>query len=57
MTTYKFTYKHYNHSVFKGEIVAHNEEHRDKLMLNLLYSRYRRKLSLDGVVFVEVKEG
>lgn len=48
-TTYKFTFKHQNHSVFRGEIVATSIENRDQQMLNLLFNRYRRKLPLKSV--------
>ncbi len=57
-TTYKFTFKNINHSVFRGEIVATSIENRDQQMLSLLSQRYRRKLPLDSIYgkveFVEV---
>ena len=57
-TTYKFTFKHINHSVFRGEIVATSIDNRDEQMLSLLSQRYRRNIPLDGmygkVEFVEV---
>ena len=58
--TYKFSYKHINHSLFTGTIVATSEENRDKQMRNLLFARFRRKLELDSiygkVMFVEVTD-
>lgn len=56
VTTWKFEYTHRNHSVFRGTIKAVSIENRDTQALSLLYQRYRRKLSLDGVVFTEIKE-
>ena len=57
-TTYKFTFRHINHSVFRGEIVATSIDNRDEQMLSLLSQRYRRNIPLDGkygkVEFVEV---
>lgn len=57
-TTYRFTFKHSNHSVFRGEIVATSIENRDTQALSLLSQRYRRCLPLNGVhgnmEFVEV---
>ena len=44
--TYKFTFKHTNHSVFTGTIKATSIDNRDAIMLNLLFNRYRRKLPL-----------
>lgn len=56
--TYKFSYRHINHSLFTGTIVAFSEKNKIAQMLNLLYKRYRRKLELDSiygrVVFEEV---
>lgn len=56
--TYKFTFKHTNHSVFTGTIKAFSIENRDAIMLNLLHERFRRKLELSSVYgkveFVEV---
>ncbi len=54
VTEYKFTYQHRNHSIFKGVIKATSIKNRDTQMLSLLYNRYRRHLTLDGVVFEEV---
>ena len=58
-TTYKFTFHHQNHSVFTGTIKATSLINRDKIMLNLLYTRFRRKLELDSkygtVIFEEVE--
>lgn len=48
-TTYQFTYRHSNHSVFRGEIVATSIENRDTQALSLLSQRYRRNLPLDGM--------
>lgn len=59
-TTYKFTYHHSSHSVFRGEIIATSIENRDTIMLSLLSQRFRRNLPLSGVhgtvQFVEVTE-
>jgi len=54
VTEYKFHYVHSNHAVFKGVIKAVSEKNRDVQMLSLLYNRFRRHLTLDGVVFEEV---
>lgn len=54
VTEYKFTYHHRNHSVFKGVIKATSTKNLHTQMLSLLYNRYRRHLTLDGVVFEEV---
>lgn len=56
VTTWKFEYTHQNHSVFRGTIKAVSVDNRNAQMLSLLYQRYRRKLSLEGVVFTEIKE-
>lgn len=56
VTTWKFEYVSTNHSVFRGTIKAVSVDNRNVQMLSLLYKRYRRKLSLDGVVFTEIKE-
>lgn len=47
--TYQFTFRHVNHSVFRGEIVATSIENRDTQALSLLSQRYRRNLPLDGI--------
>ena len=47
--TYKFTFKHQNHSVFRGEIVATSIVNRDTIMLSLLSQRYRRNIPLDSI--------
>jgi hypothetical protein len=54
VTEYKFHYVHSNHSVFRGMIKATSIENLHTQMLSLLYGRYRRPLTLDGVVFEEV---
>lgn len=48
-TTYKFTYRHSSHSVFRGVIVATSIENRDTQMLSLLSQRFRRNLPLSGI--------
>lgn len=56
--TYKFTFKHTNHSVFTGTIKATSIDNRDTQMLSLLSQRYRRNIGLDSrygkVIFEEV---
>lgn len=58
--TYRFIFKHVNHSVFRGEIVATSIENRDTQMLSLLSQRFRRNLPLSGVhgtvEFVEITD-
>jgi hypothetical protein len=54
VTEYSFTYTHVNHSVFRGVIKATSIKNLETQMLSLLYNRYRRHLTLDGVVFEEV---
>jgi hypothetical protein len=56
VTEYSFTYTHVNHSVFRGVIKATSIKNRDTQMLSLLFGRYRRHLSLDGVEFVELNK-
>lgn len=57
---YKFTFKHTNHSVFKGEIKATSIENLHTQALSLLSQRFRRNLPLDGIhgkmVFTLVEE-
>ena len=59
-TTYKFTFKHINHSVFRGQIVATSIANRDQQMLSLLSQRYRRNIPLDSIYgkveFVELTD-
>lgn len=56
--TYKFTFKHTNHSVFTGTIKATSIDNRDTQMLSLLSQRYRRNIGLDSrygkVIFEEI---
>lgn len=47
--TYQFIFKHVNHSVFRGEIIATSIENRDTQALSLLSQRYRRNLPLNGI--------
>lgn len=58
VTTYKFTFKHTNHSVFTGIIKATSIDNRDTQILSLLSQRYRRNIGLDSrygkVVFEEI---
>jgi hypothetical protein len=58
ITEWRFEYKHSNHAVFTGVIKAVSEKNRDAIMLNLLYSRFRRKLELSSkygnVIFEEI---
>lgn len=46
---YQFTYRHINHSVFRGVIKATSIVNRDTQMLSLLYNRYRRKIPLSSI--------
>lgn len=48
VTLWSFVFKHTNHSVFKGEIMATSVDNRDTQMLSLLSQRYRRNLPLSG---------
>jgi hypothetical protein len=54
ITEWRFEYTHVNHSVFRGVIKAVSIDNRNTQVLSLLYKRYRRKLPLDGVKFVEL---
>jgi hypothetical protein len=54
ITEWKFEYKHTNHSVFRGVIKAVSIANRDCQALSLLYKRYRRKLTLAGIIFEEL---
>ena len=58
VTTYKFTFKHVNHSTFTGIIKATSIDNRDTQMLSLLSQRYRRNIGLDSrygkVIFDEI---
>jgi hypothetical protein len=53
---WKFEYVSTNHSVFRGVIKAVSIDNRNTQMLSLLYKRYRRKLPIDGVKFVELNK-
>jgi hypothetical protein len=56
ITEWRFEYVSTNHSVFRGVIKAVSVDNRNTQMLSLLYKRYRRKLPLDGVQFVELTD-
>jgi hypothetical protein len=56
ITEWRFEYVSTNHSVFRGVIKAVSVDNRNTQMLSLLYKRYRRKLPLDGVKFVELTD-
>lgn len=56
ITEWKFEYVSTNHSVFRGVIKAVSIDNRNCQMLSLLYKRYRRKLPIDGVKFVELNK-
>jgi len=56
ITEWRFEYVSTNHSVFRGVIKAVSLANRNTQMLSLLYKRYRRKLPLDGVKFVELNK-
>jgi hypothetical protein len=56
ITEWRFEYLHTNHSVFRGVIKAVSIDNRNTQMLSLLYKRYRRKLPIDGVKFVELNK-
>lgn len=56
ITEWKFEYKHTNHSVFRGVIKAVSLANRNTQMLSLLFNRYRRKIGLENVKFVELNK-
>lgn len=56
ITEWSFEYKHTNHSVFRGVIKAVSIANRDTQALSLLFNRYRRKIGLENVKFVELTD-
>ena len=56
ITEWKFEYVSTNHSVFHGTVKAVSIKNRDTQMLSLLYQRYRRKIGLENVKFVELNK-
>jgi hypothetical protein len=56
ITEWKFEYLHTNHSVFRGVIKAVSIANRDCQALSLLFNRYRRKIGLENVKFVELNK-
>jgi hypothetical protein len=56
ITEWKFEYVSTNHSVFRGVIKAVSVDNRNTQALSLLFNRYRRKIGLENVKFVELNK-
>ena len=56
VTEWKFEYVSTNHSVFRGTVKAVSIKNRDTQVLSLLYGRYRRKIGLESVKFIELTD-
>ncbi len=53
---YDITFTHVNHSVFKAKVVAFSHGNLTTQIESLLFNRYKRKLSADKAVVVEISE-
>jgi hypothetical protein len=53
---YNVVYTHTNHSVFKAKVVAFSHGNLTTQIESLLFNRYKRKLSADKAVVVEISE-
>ena len=53
---YNVVYIHSNHSVFKAKVVAFSDSNLTTQIESLLFNRYKRKLSADKAVVVEISE-
>jgi hypothetical protein len=56
VTEWKFEYVSTNHSVFRGTVKAVSIKNRDEQTLSLLFQRYRRKIGLENVKFIELTD-
>jgi hypothetical protein len=54
VTEYQYNYCHSNHAKITGTIKTVNIANRDCQMLSILYNRFKRHVTLEGVQFVEV---
>lgn len=53
---YNVVYIHSNHSVFKAKVKAFSDSNLTTQIESLLFNRYKRKLSADKAVVVEISE-
>lgn len=53
---YSFTYKHTNHSIFRGKIKATSEDNLNGQLKAKLFSRYKREQNISKAVVVEITE-
>lgn len=53
---YNVIYHHQNHSVFKAKVKAFSDSNLTTQIESLLFNRYKRKLSADKAVVVEISE-
>lgn len=53
---YNFTYKHTNHSIFRGKIKATSEDNLNGQLKAKLFGRYRRECDISKVVVVEITQ-
>ena len=56
-TYYKFTYKHTNHSIFRGLIKATSPDNLNGQLRAKLFVRYKREQDISLVDIVEITEG
>lgn len=55
-TYYSFTFKHTNHSTFRGTIKSTSEGNLKGQLRAKLFNRYRRECDISKVVLVEITE-
>lgn len=53
---YSFTYKHTNHSIFRGTIKAINEDNLNGQLRAKLFNRFRREQDISKAVVVEITQ-
>jgi hypothetical protein len=53
---YSFTYKHTNHSVFRGFIKATSEDNLNGQLKAKLFNRYRREQDINKAIVVEITQ-
>ena len=53
---YSFTYKHTNHSIFRGTIKATSEDNLNGQLKAKLFNRYKREQNISKAVVVEITQ-
>lgn len=53
---YSFTYKHTNHSIFRGKIKTTSEDNLNGQLKAKLFNRYKREQDISKAVVVEITE-